>query len=749
MLKVFTYYDSSVKEFFVKSLISVASALVEEELDLIIICSESIPKSVLSQLDRVYLSITTTGYSGKYDMRLPQSDRSAYFSDYLLEYTDYDRLYVDSNLFFLRSFGIPKDTGLFFRQHNGKLSTSLCYLKAGDHIKRAVFAIKRDINLTVTSDEFTFLVANNYLISKVISPYQIINGKLLESIKVTDLSNFNAVAIDTMDIANSPLTSVRSLINSESRKQVLQALSYIKRKKKQTNVSAFGLFPKLDKITPIFKKRKQPSLSGKSLLFMVTTYNRLDFLKQTISSWEATRNKKHKWTLIISDDGSSDGTVEYLNSLIIPDTTIILVSHARRGVHHQTNSLIKTALSLEFDFGFKVDDDVLFLKSGWDDSYIHAADITKYDHLIFFDRQWKNSIRKMRQPVYKDDILVNFVKPDDVQGAFWTFTKKVLTDVGFFDTDSFNLCGLGHVDYSMRCSRLGHNSLDTPFDLIDSNEYLSLIKDKYFSNNSYSAIWNTPNQLNKKREILNTYRTYVGYNELSVNILRESIISKLEINQLTVNSYFDHVYCLNLDRRPEKWKAVNRRFSKFGIAVERFSAIDGNFIDSKYLKNHPRLNKYEIGCMLSHYRIIQDAKEKGYQRILIFEDDVLLCKDFNQKFIQKISKLPNWKVLYLGASQWVWNDLKFIEDFYLADKTDSTFAYALDQSVYDDFLQTSNIKNRPIDNKLFDIQEKYQGQCFVSFPNLVIADVSSSDIRNSRENQTHRVKMKWNLEDYE
>src|ERR1700757_3327843 len=34
--------------------------------------------------------------------------------------------------------------------------------------------------------------------------------------------------------------------------------------------------------------------------------------------------------------------------------------------------------------------------------------------------------------------------------------------------------------------------------------------------------------------------------------------------------------CINLDRRPERWKRMDSRFSEFGLLpVERFSAVDG------------------------------------------------------------------------------------------------------------------------------------------------------------------------------
>jgi hypothetical protein len=40
--------------------------------------------------------------------------------------------------------------------------------------------------------------------------------------------------------------------------------------------------------------------------------------------------------------------------------------------------------------------------------------------------------------------------------------------------------------------------------------------------------------------------------------------------------YFDAIYCINLDRRTDRWEAVKREFAKIDILdrVIRFSAIE-------------------------------------------------------------------------------------------------------------------------------------------------------------------------------
>ena len=44
---------------------------------------------------------------------------------------------------------------------------------------------------------------------------------------------------------------------------------------------------------------------------------------------------------------------------------------------------------------------------------------------------------------------------------------------------------------------------------------------------------------------------------------------------------------------------------------------------------------------------------------------------------------------------------------------------------------------------------KYFGKCIVIYPNLVISNVTHSDLRESQDQKKRCEKMKWNLEEYE
>ena len=86
--------------------------------------------------------------------------------------------------------------------------------------------------------------------------------------------------------------------------------------------------------------------------------------------------------------------------------------------------------------------------------------------------------------------------------------------------------------------------------------------------------------------------------------------------------YFDEIYCINLDSRPDRWQHAQLEFKKAGIEdrVQRFSAI--------------KENDGRVGVIKSNLAIVKMAKEKNLKNVLVFEDDVEFIVDNPQKVLQ-------------------------------------------------------------------------------------------------------------------
>jgi len=247
----------------------------------------------------------------------------------------------------------------------------------------------------------------------------------------------------------------------------------------------------------------------------VTTYNRRVYLSNLLKSWNSTRDKSSNWILVVADDGSTDGTIEFLESLQFSGVDVVLIKNDRVGIHRQTNTILQKSCEYEFDIGFKCDDDVVFIKKGWDSKYELAVRLSGYDHLVFMDPNWYDDVKL--QVVKEPKGLLQKYNSDDnhIQGAFWTFTKRVIDTVGYFDTTEFGWCGYGHVDYTMRCCRAGFNKLGSLCDACDSQDFLKLVKSNYEPavSNSVRFSYNTQEQIEYKKKKMKESRLYVRLQE--------------------------------------------------------------------------------------------------------------------------------------------------------------------------------------------------------------------------------------------
>ncbi len=252
---------------------------------------------------------------------------------------------------------------------------------------------------------------------------------------------------------------------------------------------------------------------------------------------------------------------------------------------------------------------------------------------------------------------------------------------------------------------------------------------------------------------------------------------------MNINSCFDRIYVLNLDRRPDRWEKIQRIAEKHQLDLTRFTAVDGslepvksawesyskselqklpegiaplvNFTD-KFLKYHhyiarihfmeTKLGRKAIqspgawGYALSYIRILKDAILNDYQRILILDDDIILYKSFNSAFEKHFGSLPgDWKLIMLGAMQHQWEPwiTPYSDLFYHCHGSSvASHAVGMTRKVFLPLLFYAEKLDLPIDEgAVFHIQNVYSRQCFVFLPNLAIQDMRESDISSSAMKQ--------------
>jgi len=119
------------------------------------------------------------------------------------------------------------------------------------------------------------------------------------------------------------------------------------------------------------------------------------------------------------------------------------------------------------------------------------------------------------------------------------------------------------------------------------------------------------------------------------------------------SKFWDAVYVINLDFRQDRWIELQKMAEKAGLNVERWDATKAADIDLEKHRTGIRVKKTScIACWSSHVRIYRDALEKGYNRILVLEDDALIPEDLYEQVDSWFNQtgLKDFDLLYLGCA---------------------------------------------------------------------------------------------------
>jgi GR25 family glycosyltransferase involved in LPS biosynthesis len=181
------------------------------------------------------------------------------------------------------------------------------------------------------------------------------------------------------------------------------------------------------------------------------------------------------------------------------------------------------------------------------------------------------------------------------------------------------------------------------------------------------------------------------------------------------------IYCINLDRRPDRWEKAKEQHWMNGLNVERFPAVDGR----DFVKNYP-CDPGNNGCTLSHYFIVERAKLLGLPMVMVLEDDADLHIDFNALLKECMESLPeDWDMLYFGGTHKKRPKIENTKILRVIE-TYTTHGYIIRESMYDAVLDNFKYLNEPVDCLYVDLQTRYN--CYVTDPPIAWQRGGFSDI---------------------
>jgi glycosyl transferase, family 25 len=105
----------------------------------------------------------------------------------------------------------------------------------------------------------------------------------------------------------------------------------------------------------------------------------------------------------------------------------------------------------------------------------------------------------------------------------------------------------------------------------------------------------------------------------------------------------DSVYVINLERRADRRKEMQKELTRVGWNATFFPAIEP-----------PSSAGFESigarGCFLSHLSVLKAARGACVERLVVLEDDVNFGRDFNQRWQALATELSSldWSICYPG-----------------------------------------------------------------------------------------------------
>ena len=248
------------------------------------------------------------------------------------------------------------------------------------------------------------------------------------------------------------------------------------------NKTNYIILPFIDKKITI--KNNVNILNKKHFLIGIISFKRLHYFKKCLESMIKTIDKNHFFTIYISygldiNEKINDNLIKYLDNLFIDTNNVNIILHLSymHYMFYLSNNILKFSTSINYDFGFILNDDIFFNKN-WFLEYYNISIKYNIQHLCW---QLNNS-----NTVYENELKTNGLVLNS-NGVLLTFTSNIVNVVGLFNEIDFNVRGQAHIEWSLRCCNAGFNSKKTFFDIKNSNELIYLNIEKYTS-----SIANTP-----------------------------------------------------------------------------------------------------------------------------------------------------------------------------------------------------------------------------------------------------------------
>jgi glycosyl transferase family 25 len=207
-----------------------------------------------------------------------------------------------------------------------------------------------------------------------------------------------------------------------------------------------------------------------------------------------------------------------------------------------------------------------------------------------------------------------------------------------------------------------------------------------------------------------------------------------------LNERVEQIYVINMIQDVRKRNYIIILMKKYGINFT-FVLVDSvptSVYNTLYNAHKIRISKEELGCCLSHLWCLNQIILNKYKNAIIFEDDIILHKQFTSRFNNIYDKNPNIDFLLLGAQDHSFSTINYKNiqnELYKPDKS-SIQLYGAHANYYSlNGAQVQyNIRSTSISffDKEYTMLFNHLKDSYVCYPNLVVANITSSRLNHTR-----------------
>lgn len=216
---------------------------------------------------------------------------------------------------------------------------------------------------------------------------------------------------------------------------------------------------------------------------------------------------------------------------------------------------------------------------------------------------------------------------------------------------------------------------------------------------------------------------------------------------MKLNDFFDRIFVINLEKRPDRLEKFKKMSDKIGFEYEIFSAVDGKKIDRNSLVEgrifqtesnefYRTIDDYflgQLGCILSHLRLLKYCRDNNIKNVLILEDDVDFSDEFQSRFDNfTLNFDQEWHMIYFSGSL-----VETSDEFNSYSKLltcHTTHSYAVNSSIYDYLIEKLDFEmlSKPVDVVYSQLHSDIKS--WIVIPFFTYQSDGFSDIQNKFTN---------------